>query len=387
MERFRRRTGTDEDRWKIRSGLAAGCVAAALCTPSAASAQFTLQDSTTTASLRGISSPGNGVAWASGTNGTVLRTEDSGFVWQGCATPPGADKLDFRGVQALDAQIALVMSSGKGDLSRVYKTTDGCRTWTLVFTNPDPDGFFDAIQTMPLARTAVLGDPVGGAFPIFRIPDSVAGDVHRETLPAMAGEAAFAASNEAMLLANAADACAVTGGAQVEFVCRQGQGGQVFRSAIPIASSPSSGAFAVRRNPASTALVVVGGDYTKPAANVRTAAWSADGSTWIPAETPPHGYRSSVAYEAAAKTWITVGPNGTDISRDDGRNWSPLRPVADDPPDADRDWNALDLPFVVGPHGRIGRLRDGVLRPAASGKPQPVQASPKSAAPKVVQQP
>jgi hypothetical protein len=28
----------------------------------------------------------------------------------------------------------------------------------------------------------------------------------------------------------------------------------------------------------------------------------------------PHGYRSAVAYDTAHKTWITVGPKGTDIS-------------------------------------------------------------------------
>src|ERR1700758_2485763 len=108
-------------------------------------AQFSLQTSNTTADLRGIHNVGNGVAWASGTNGTVLRTEDGGYVWQTCAVPPGAEKLDFRGVQGFDANTAIVMSSGKGDLSRLYKTTDGCRSWKLVFTNPDPEGFFDSI--------------------------------------------------------------------------------------------------------------------------------------------------------------------------------------------------------------------------------------------------
>ncbi len=86
------------------------------------------------------------MAWASGTNGTVLRTEDGGYLWQACAVPPGAEHLDFRGIQAFDANTAIVMSSGKGDLSRLYKTTDGCQTWKLVFTNPDKDGFWDAIQ-------------------------------------------------------------------------------------------------------------------------------------------------------------------------------------------------------------------------------------------------
>ncbi len=79
--------------------------------------------------------------------------------------------------------------------------------------------------------------------------------------------------------------------------------------------------------------------------------------------TPPHGYRSAVAYDSKFKTWITVGPNGTDISTDDGRNWRALHPDPkyNDTPDADQHWNALSLPYAVGPHGRIGTLRPNAL--------------------------
>src|SRR3954468_17486488 len=128
------------------------------------SAQFTLQTSNTTADLRGIHNVGNGVAWASGTNGTVLRTEDSGYVWQSCSIPPGAEKLDFRGIQAFDANTAIVMSSGKGALSRLYKTTDGCHSWKLLFTNPDPDGFWDALQFSDHNYGVLFGDPVHQKF-------------------------------------------------------------------------------------------------------------------------------------------------------------------------------------------------------------------------------
>ena len=56
-----------------------------------------------------------------------------------------------------------------------------------------------------------------------------------------------------------------------------------------------------------------------------------------------------------------MGPNGTDVSDDDGRNWRPLKPGPGDAPDVDQHWNALSLPFVVGPKGRIGILRDAAL--------------------------
>jgi hypothetical protein len=114
--------------------------------------------------------------------------------------------------------------------------------------------------------------------------------------------------------------------------------------------------------------VAVGGDYKKPDAPYRTAAYSSDGGlSWKLAQTSPHGYRSAVAYDADAKTWITVGPNGTDISTDDGKNWRALNPDAalHEAPDADRNWNALSLPFVVGPHGRIGKLNPKALGPGA----------------------
>ena len=131
-------------------------------------AQFDIEDSNTTASLRGIHNVGGGVAWASGTNGTVLRTEDGGYLWQTCTIPPGAEKLDFRGIQAFDENTAIVMSSGKGDLSRLYKTTDGCQTWKLLFTNPDKEGFWDAIVGVPDNKRPysgeILGDPIGSAF-------------------------------------------------------------------------------------------------------------------------------------------------------------------------------------------------------------------------------
>jgi photosystem II stability/assembly factor-like uncharacterized protein len=176
-------------------------------------AQWTLQDAHTTADLRGIVNVGHGVAWASGTDGTILRTEDAGFVWQLCSKPPNAEHLDFRAIQAFDNNTAVVMSSGKGDLSRLYKTTDGCQTWTLLFTNPDKDGFWDAILFSDKYGGWLLGDPVDGSFVVDSIrvgSDKV--DIHnlprpnnwtemRDSKDLAAGHrGAFAASNSSLAL-------------------------------------------------------------------------------------------------------------------------------------------------------------------------------------------
>jgi len=134
-----------------------------------------MQESGTTAGLRGIDSVDGTVAWASGTGGTVLRTTDGGAHWQKCATPDGAKDgatLDFRGVQAWDSDTSIVMASGPGDKSRLYKTTDGCKTWVLLLKNTDPEGFYDSFWLNAIYGEGMLvGDPVNGRFTVLNTQD------------------------------------------------------------------------------------------------------------------------------------------------------------------------------------------------------------------------
>lgn len=355
---------------------------ALLSIAAAANAQFTLLTSNTTADLRGIHNVGNGVAWASGTHGTVLRTEDGGYVWQTCTMPPGAEELDFRGIQGFDANTAIVMSSGPGDQSRLYKTTDGCHTWKLLFTNPDRDGFWDCLWLHRTGHGILLGDPVDGRFVVFETSDGGVKwtrDEDRGLKVEGKPIAAFAASNSLFAQISTGHSRAfATGGSGGAFLFQAWNSEKKWsRIAIPVASgSESSGVFSLGMRylpPKCTdcnqnsppRFVAVGGNYSKPDENSGTAAYSLDGGyQWRPSTNPPHGYRSSVAYDAETKTWITVGPNGTDISTDDGRNWRTVHPdpALHEPQDADRNWNALSLPYVVGPKGRIGRLDPAALK-------------------------
>ena len=368
---------------------------AILTAASSSHAQWTLETSNTTADLRGIDNVGGGVAWASGTNGTVLRTEDGGYVWQSCSVPPDAEKLDFRGIQAFDANTAIVMSSGKGDLSRLYKTTDGCHSWKLVFSNPDKNGFWDALYFDRGKWGWLLGDPVNGMFALFASDDSGKTWIRQSNEGLKADsrlQGAFAASNSSLIGQWVAVKIASGGIGGANFYMtrevhprcldcapeefeayREGKKNTWIRQRIPVGiSSESSGVFSIAQKQLLPAhdennwiLIAVGGDYSKPEFSTATAAYSIDGGEhWTAAQTPPHGYRSAVAYNPATKTWITVGPNGTDISTDDGKNWRALHPdpAQHEPPDADRNWNALSLPFVVGPHGRIGKLDEGTLK-------------------------
>src|SRR5258708_19961444 len=104
--------------------------------------QVSPQNSGTTAPLRGVSAVSGRVAWASGAQGTVLRTVDGGNRWEKVSVP-GAEALDFRDIQAFDAEKAFVLSIGPGEQSRIYKTIDGGKTWKLQFTNPHANAFYD----------------------------------------------------------------------------------------------------------------------------------------------------------------------------------------------------------------------------------------------------
>src|SRR4051812_23119585 len=95
-----------------------------------ASGQWAIQESGTKVRLRGLSVIGNDVAWASGTNGTCLRTIDGGKTWRAVRVPDSAG-LDFRDVHGFDDRAACLLSIGPGERSRIYRTADAGATWTL----------------------------------------------------------------------------------------------------------------------------------------------------------------------------------------------------------------------------------------------------------------
>jgi len=333
-----------------------GCfriVALLLMSSVTALAQFAIQDAQTTADFRGVHAVSDSVAWVSGTGGTVLRTLDGGAHWKKCAVPPDADKLDFRGIWAWDALTAEVMSAGPGELSRLFTTTDGCRHWAELARNRDKDGFWDSFAYQNNSREkklgVLIGDPVQGRFAT--MTNSGQGwSIEKDSCGARPGEAAFAASNSSVFVFSSGEYLIVSGGiagprALAPFLGKSSGGcGAV---ALPLANgAPSAGAFSVYFRDRQHG-VVVGGDYKQPNESAGTAAWTSDGGRhWTAASKLPHGYRAAVTWDPNAKAWIAVGTNGADISIDDGNSWTTLDK---------ENWNAVSLPFAVGPKGRIGK--------------------------------
>jgi photosystem II stability/assembly factor-like uncharacterized protein len=261
--------------------------------------------SRTTENLRGVSVVSEKVAWASGMHGTYLRTAD-GRIWIPDQVP-GAESLDFRGVVAFSADEAFLMSSGPGDQSRIYHTSDAGRHWELQFTNKNPKGFFDSIAFWDRTHGIVLGDPIPDEkgnlkFEVLMTDDGQTWNpIPPAQLPsAIEGEGAFAASNSCVAILPGEDSNIwfATGGtvARVFHSADRGHTWQVFDTPI-IHGIDSQGIFSIAFRDADHG-VIAGGDYKHPDQAGPDLAFTSDGGkTWTLSKIFPQFYYSAVAYD------------------------------------------------------------------------------------------
>jgi photosystem II stability/assembly factor-like uncharacterized protein len=275
-----------------------------------------------TARLRGLSAVSEEIAWASGSQGTVLRTTDKGATWQSVG-PPGTANLQFRDIEAFDADTAVILSIGTGADSRIYRTSDAGQTWSLVFVNDEPQAFYDCMAWFDKHRGLALSDPVNGRFRILATTDG--GQSWRvldaDMPPALPGEFAFAASGQCITAAGGRDAWFGTGGDAVARVFHSGDRGHTWTvHETPIRSGPSAGIFALAFRDARHGIAA-GGDFFLPAASPAALAVTDDGGrTWSLVADAPNQYRSG-AHWVTGRDAIIVGPTGSDASFDQGRSW------------------------------------------------------------------
>ena len=285
--------------------------------------------------FRGLAAVSSKVAWLAGTEGTVLRTVDGGKNWADVSPRGLPDTLQFRDVEALDAQRAVALTIGEGTDSRVYRTVNGGRTWTS-FTNPDPKAFYDCIAFFTPSEGIALSDPVDGRFRIARTTD---GGLHWSVqstagMPAaLTGEFAFAASGTCLVTSGSKDAWIASGGGATSRVFHSTDKGRTWAvSSTPVASGPAAGIFSLAVRPftvtvpgastSGTAVVAVGGDFTAPTGRSRIAAVSVDSRRWVSSSVMPGGYRSGAAWlPGTVSSLVAVGPTGSDVSTDAGLTW------------------------------------------------------------------
>lgn len=290
--------------------------------------QWKLQRADIRAEFRGLWAVSEKVGWASGSRNTYARTTDGGETWE-VAQVPENESLDFRDVQAFDADTAFLLSIGNGTKSRIYKTTDGGKNWSLQFNNSNARAFFDTFAFWDARNGIAVGDPVDGRFTIIRTAD---GGAHwSETAdsrmpPALDGEGVFAASGTTIAVNGSGNVWFGTGGATTARVFRSSDKGRTWSVAPTpiIAGQASSGIFSITFKDDKNGIVV-GGDYRKVDEARNNIARTMDGGrTWALVPGPAlGGFRSCVAYlpGTRGRTLVATGPAGTDYSLDGGSHW------------------------------------------------------------------
>ena len=339
-----------------------------------ARAQWQALSSPTDVELRGLSVVSPTVVWASGQRGTVVHTRDGGAHWKR-DTIPGAATLDLRAIAATSDSVAHAISIG--DSSRVYRTTDGGRTWSLRWSATRKGTFLDAIRFWDARNGIAMSDPVDGKLLVLVTGDG--GESWQEIpagrLPAaLPGEGGFAASGTCLTVYGTSHVWIATGGAASARVYHSPDRGRTWKvHDTPLrAGVPSAGVFSVAFRD-SLHGVIAGGDYEKPTLRGRNLAVTSDGgATWTLTDSAstPAGYRSAVAFVPGTRTnaLLAVGLTGTDVSIDGGATWASVDSTA---------YNSVafvspSAGWAVGPRGRIARWSGAI--PAASRGATPAGA-------------
>ncbi|HEX2869341.1 MAG TPA: T9SS type A sorting domain-containing protein [Ignavibacteriales bacterium] len=133
------------------------------------------QTSGTKKDLLSISSVTNKIAWISGMHGIVLRTVDEGNTWQSVGGGTVLDTMDILNIFAIDSSRALCSASpltdtiNKKTTAYIFKTNNGGKTWTKVFTQTGSliNGIFMIDSSMGVA----CGNPVNGKWSIWKTTD------------------------------------------------------------------------------------------------------------------------------------------------------------------------------------------------------------------------
>ncbi|NNE99383.1 MAG: glycosyl hydrolase [Pyrinomonadaceae bacterium] len=327
------------------------------------SAKWQKYDVKTDAGFRGLDVVSEKIIWASGTGGTVIRTIDGGRSWD-VITVPGAEKLDFRDIEAFDEDTAYILSIGNGENSRIYKTTDGGESWNLQFKNTIEKAFFDSIAFWDEKNGMAQSDPVDGIYVFYRTTDGEKWTrVSSKKMPrAKKGEAAFAASGTCIVTKGTDSIWLITGGmdARVFYSKNRGKSWNAYTTPM-IRGTQGSGIFSIAMFDQMRGAIV-GGNYEKPNETKNNLAFTTDGGKTWQAGTGLSGYRSGVTY-IDQNVLLAVGSNGSNFSDNGGRTWQKLD---------EENYNAVDsvgninnwrkTAWAVGPKGMVSRFERKIIR-------------------------
>lgn len=355
------------------AGLAGACAGGAPgATPEGAqptvvgAARLEDQPSGTTVLLQAVSVVDSNVVWIGGHGGTWARTTDGGRTWS-AARVPAADTLQFRDVHASSDRTAWLLAAGPADMSRIYRTDDAGASWTLQWTNPEEQGFYDCLDFWDGSRGIVYGDAIGGRLRVLVTDDGGAHwrPVEAAALPAaQPGEGGFAASGTCVETRAGGAAWIAAGNAALSRVFITRDYGRTWIVAdAPVVSGEGSGLTSISMADDRTGTAF-GGSLTIDDRLTDNVVRTTDGGlTWT---AMPHVSFLGAVYGGThipgtgGRALLAVGPGGLAASANGASSWATV--------DARAWWGVGSAgptaTWIAGPDGRIARVRLGPPAPA-----------------------
>ena len=329
--------------------------------PPLGSANVEDQTSGTTVLLQAVSVVDSNTVWVSGHEGTWARTTNGGRTWHS-ARVPAADTLQFRDVHALDARTAWLLAAGPGDMSRIYRTDDAGAHWTLQWTNPEPDGFYDCLDFWDERRGIAYGDAVDGELRVLLTEDGGANwrMVPAGALPsAQPGEGGFAASGTCVHTGAGGRAWIAAGNASRARVFITTDYGRTWSAVdAPVVAGDAAGLTSISMVDARLGTAFGGALAVTDRRTDNVARTTDGGRTWT---AMPHVAFDGAVYGGAhvpgtgGRALLAVGPGGLAASTSQANSWS----LVDS-----RVWWGIGsagtgASWIAGPRGRIARVRFG----------------------------
>jgi photosystem II stability/assembly factor-like uncharacterized protein len=305
------------------------------------------------ANFRGLSAISDQIAWASGSGGTVIRTIDGGKTWEDVSIPD-TDTIQYRDIEAFDANTAIVLSAGLPAV--IYKTTDGGKNWDQKYFSMVEGTFYDAMDFWDEQEGIAFGDAIDSRLLILKTTD---GGENWVELPfeqrpkSIAGQGGFAASGTCLRTQGDSAVYIGLGGPEASLFYSQDRGITWNKTISPLQSGqPSEGIFSIDfKNDLEG--IMVGGDYRGDSlSNINAAYTTNGGRTWLPmrSSNKPGGYRSGVAI------WnnyvFTVGRESCDFYQEGKEGYQPMN-GGYYAVDVSRDEQAV---WASGPKGQIAKL-------------------------------
>ena len=225
---------------------------------------------------------------------------------------------EIRDIEKCDDYIIAMHSGDDGKL--IFVNLDGTMN---ILSLPMWQGVFLDGMDFIGKRGFMMGDPTNGNFNLFHTSDG--GKKWAKctaTVPALTGEAGFAASGTNVQILNDSTYIFVSGGMQSRFFKSTDNGASWKNVVLPYYPGESTGAYSVCFSNESEG-VIVGGDYKDADISLNTSFYTSDGgASWFNAMKPVRGYRSCV-YNTNG-VFYACGRNGIDFSIDGGKEWIPF---------------------------------------------------------------